>query len=66
MMACITLLAPPVAMTTTEFAHAIHCQDSGEQLLSNAPRQLCMNWVVVTDGNGHRSLAIRWKFGDQA
>ena len=60
-MACITLLAPSVAMATTQFTHAIQYEVAAPWQEQNTERQpLRMNWVVVTDKNGSRSLRMRW------
>lgn len=61
-MACITMLAPPMAMATTQLKHRtahevfapIHFHPNLEQ---RSPR---MNWVVVTDNNGSRHLRMQW------
>jgi hypothetical protein len=60
-MACITLFAP-VAMATSELARAIHYEDASTgQFESNVERtSLRMNWVVVTDSNGRRTLQMQW------
>jgi hypothetical protein len=61
-MACISLFAQPMAMATTQLARVIHNEDvltspwEGSVERSN----LCMSWVVVTDGNGNRTLQIQW------
>jgi len=61
-MSCMTLLAPPMAMTTTQLAHAVHYEDAFVwQLASNVERNcLSMSWVVVTDSDGSRKLQIEW------
>jgi hypothetical protein len=60
-MACITLLAPSVAMATTQLARVIPYQVSDPWQKQNAGRQpLRMNWVVVTDRNGSRVLRMQW------
>ena len=61
-MACITLFAQPMAMATTQLARVIHNEDvltspwEGSVERSN----LRMSWVLVTDGNGNRTLQIQW------
>ena len=52
-MTCMTALAQPMAMATTELARVIRYDVSAprqEQNRGHAPR---MNWVVVTDGVGN-------------
>ena len=61
-MACITMLAPPVTMATTQLRQGIvrevfapiHFERNREQ---HSPR---MNWVVVTDNDGSRRLRMNW------
>jgi hypothetical protein len=61
-MACMTLLAQPVAMATTQLARSIPYEgfarwESGQ----NTDRQLLrMNWVVVTDNHGNQRLRMEW------
>jgi hypothetical protein len=60
-MACMTLLAQPVAMATTQLARVIRYEVSAPQHEQNTGRQpLRMNWVVVTDKNGSRRLRMQW------
>jgi hypothetical protein len=60
-MACITLLAQPVAMATTQFARVIGYEVSAPWQEQNTERQpLRMNWVVVTGKNGSRVLRTQW------
>ena len=61
-MACMTLFAQPMAMATTQLAHVIHHEDVCTcQLDGNVDRKpLSMSWVVVTEGNGNRTLQIQW------
>ena len=61
-MACITLFAQPMAMATTQLAHAIHNEYvSVSQLEGDVERKsLSMSWVVVSDNNGNRKLQIQW------
>ena len=60
-MACITL-APAMAMATTQLTRATGYEVSApwqhEQHMERQP--LRMNWVVVTDNNGSRSLRMQW------
>jgi len=62
-MACITLLATPMAMATTELARAVHCESTASwQTSGNAASiPLRMNWVVVTDKTGRRRLRMEWE-----
>ena len=61
-MACITMLAPPMAMATTQLLREtarqvfapIHFEQNCERRI---PR---MNWVVVTDGGGSGRLSMNW------
>lgn len=59
-MACMTLNAP-MAMATT---HLVRVVQYGETLVSQETRvertPLRMSWVVASDGNGKRTLRIRW------
>ncbi len=60
-MACITFMAPPVAMATTQLARVIDFKLSAPQQQLRAERQpLRMNWVVVTGSNGSRVLRMQW------
>jgi len=61
-MACITLLAQPLAMATTQLVRAIPRDDAFTwQQESNAERNgLRMSWVVVTDQQGNRQLRMQW------
>jgi len=61
-MACITLLAQPMAMATTQLTHAIRYEVSAPwQLEQSTERQsLRMNWVVVTGKSGSRTLRMQW------
>ncbi len=60
-MACMTLLATPVAMTTTQLAREITYRISVPWHKQNTGRQpLRMNWVVVTGNNGNRVLRMQW------
>jgi hypothetical protein len=61
-MACITLLTPSMAMATTQLARTVRYEGSApwqEQHTERTP--LRMNWVVVTDKNGSRSLRMQWE-----
>ncbi len=60
-MACMTLLAQPMAMATTQLEHVIRYEVSAPWQGQNAERQpLRMNWVVVTGKNGRRVLHMQW------
>jgi hypothetical protein len=61
-MACMTLLAQPVTMATTQLAREIPYKVSNPwQWTHNTERQpLRMNWVVVTGKNGRRQLRMQW------
>jgi hypothetical protein len=60
-MACMTLLAQPVAMATTQLAREICYEVSVPQQEQETGRQpLRMNWVVVTGKNGSRALRMQW------
>jgi len=61
-MACIALLANPLAMTTTQFARAMCHEESPrwQPELNLEFRSLRMNWVVVVDKNGSRHLRMKW------
>jgi hypothetical protein len=60
-MACMTLLAQPVAMATTQFARVIGYEVSAPWQEQNTGRQpLRMNWVVDTGKNGSRVLRMQW------
>ena len=60
-MACMTLIAQPMTMTTTQLARAIRYDEVfTRQMESNLVQDLRMSWVVVTDGNGNRKLQIEW------
>ncbi|MFY9741471.1 MAG: hypothetical protein WA252_03165 [Candidatus Sulfotelmatobacter sp.] len=61
-MACITMLAPRMAMATTQLTREtprkvfvpIHFEQTRERTI---PR---MNWVVVTGSDGSPSLRMNW------
>jgi len=60
-MACLTLLAQPMAMATTQLARVIRYEVSVPWLEQNTGRQpLRMNWVVVTGKSGSRRLRMQW------
>ena len=60
-MACMTLLAQPMAMATTQLARVIRYEVSAPWEEPNSGRQpLRMNWVVVTGKNGSRLLRMQW------
>ena len=62
-MACMTLIAQPLAMVTTQFAHVVRYEAaSTSQFESKVDRSraLHMSWVVVTDGEGKSQLRVRW------
>jgi|HubBroStandDraft_4_1064222.scaffolds.fasta_scaffold420567_1 hypothetical protein len=59
-MACMTLLASPMAMATTQFARAFRYEESApwpEQYTGRQP--LRMSWVVVTGKNRSRVLRMQ-------
>lgn len=64
-MACITFIAPLMAMATTQLARETPYQDApfwqAEGNLGNS--SLRMSWVVVTDENGNRRLRMQWASG---
>lgn len=61
-MACITLLAQPMTMATTQLARAAQYEGvSARHYEGNVERtSLSMNWVVVTDSSGSRKLQMVW------
>ena len=60
-MACITLIAQPMAMATTQLTHAIRYEVSVPRQEQRTDRQpLRMNWVVVTGKDGSRKLSMQW------
>lgn len=60
-MACMTLLARPMTMATTQLARVISYEVSAPRKERNTERQpLRMNWVVVTGENGSRVLRMQW------
>lgn len=59
-MACLTMFAPAIAMATTQLTRAIGYEESWRMEINNERSPLRMNWVVVTDENGNRKLAIHW------
>ena len=61
-MACITLLAQPMAMATTLLVSAVQREENfSERVEPNVEHNsLRMSWVVVTDENGERQLRMRW------
>ena len=60
-MACMTLLAQPMAMATTQLARVIRYEVPVRQQEPNTERKpLRMNWVVVTGKNGSRELRMQW------
>jgi hypothetical protein len=61
-MACIALLANPLAITTTQLVRDI-CREGlsrWQPELSFESRPLRMNWVVVVDRQGSRRLRMNW------
>ena len=61
-MCCTTLIAQHAPMATTELMRAAAweiCRLVSEQKTEFSP--LRMNWVVVTDENGHRQLRMCWR-----
>ena len=61
-MACIALLAPPVAMATTQLERVIRYDVSAPWQLKQNPRSksLRRSWVVVTGKNGNPKLRMQW------
>jgi hypothetical protein len=60
-MACITLLATPMAMATTHLARVVGYKVSARWQESATGRQpLRMNWVVGTGKNGNAALRMQW------
>ena len=61
-MACMTLFAQPMAMTTTQLEHAIRNEDAAVWQFDVALRSksLRMSWIVVTDEEGRRRLQMQW------
>jgi hypothetical protein len=62
-MACITLLATPMAMATTELARAVRDEATASwQTEGNAASHpLRLNWVVVTDTTSRQHLRMHWE-----
>ena len=62
-MACMTLIAQPLAMATTQLAHVVQYEAASTSQFENKvdrSRALHMSWVVVTDGEGQSQLRVRW------
>jgi hypothetical protein len=61
-MACMTLIAEPVAMATTQLSCAIQVEDAAVWLWEThaEPAPVRMSWVVVTDKSGHGRLQMCW------
>ena len=61
-MACITLLAQPLSMATTQFTRAtcFEAHVTGSSELSTQPVFLRMNWVVVSGKSGRPRLRAQW------
>jgi len=55
-----TLLAPQVAMATTQLARVIGYGVFAPQEQNMERQPLRMNWVVVTGKDGRPSLRLRW------
>jgi hypothetical protein len=64
-MACITFIAPLMAMATTQLARETDYHDAPVwQVDGNLEHNsLRMSWVVVTDENGKR-LRMQWSTGE--
>jgi hypothetical protein len=60
-MACITLFAQPLAMTTTHLMPAVEYPETPAcHIVGTAERKtVSLSWVVVTD-NGARRLHMHW------
>lgn len=59
-MASMTLIAP-MAIATTQLARVVRYEDtlvSQETRVKLTPPR--MSWAVATDGNGNRTLRLRW------
>jgi hypothetical protein len=59
-MTCMTALAQPMAMATTQLARVIRYEVSAPRQEQNAGHTPRMNWVVVTDSVGNRVLRMQW------
>jgi hypothetical protein len=61
-MACIALLANPLAMTTTQLARATFHEASApwQPEFNTESPALRMNWVVIIDKQGSRHLRMNW------
>jgi len=61
-MACITLVAQPLAMATTQLVRAIRYEPAfpWHQESKAESSSLRMSWVVVTDQQGKRQLRMQW------
>jgi hypothetical protein len=60
-MACMILIAQPMAMATTQLARVIGHEVSAPWQVQNTGRQpLRMNWVVVTGKSGTLRLHMQW------
>jgi hypothetical protein len=62
-MSCMTLIAQPIAMATTQLVSVIRNEGAASrQLEPKAERTpLRMSWVVVTDEQGKRQLRMHWE-----
>jgi|HubBroStandDraft_3_1064219.scaffolds.fasta_scaffold138984_2 hypothetical protein len=64
-MACVTLLAQPMAMTTTQLARATHCETAHpRQFEGNVERNSPRMSALVTTRNGSRQLRMRWALAE--
>jgi hypothetical protein len=61
-MACMTLLAPPLAMATTQLARrtCFEIPAPWSPELNTLRHSLRMNWVVVTGKSGCPELRAQW------
>ncbi|MGD0987881.1 MAG: hypothetical protein ABR874_08725 [Candidatus Sulfotelmatobacter sp.] len=61
-MACIAVLAQPMAVTTTRFTRETCCEASAwwRPEFNSESRPLRMNWVVVVDNKSSRRLRMNW------
>jgi hypothetical protein len=61
-MSCMTLIAQPIAMATTQLVSAIHHEDATLQRVGPRAehKPLRMSWVVVTDEHGKQQLRMHW------
>ena len=58
-----TLSLPPVTIATQSlvWAASYDIHRAVDEKAEHEFRPVCMNWVVVTDPNGHRQLQMHWR-----